>query len=120
MIGVSVLVLPGSLAGEPEFETGQRGPAQGGLFVATVTVGKGWQDRLARLRDEGATAGDDESVVAGLRHIGKDRPHLRSRPKVMERGQPLAISIGDRRPLRNAQQSVMGLVKFGIGIVDVI
>ena len=87
---------------------------------STVAAGKGRQDRLARLRDKGAAAGDDERIVARLRQIGKDRPHLGGRPKIMRRGQPLAVGIGDRRALRDAEQRVMRLVEIAVREMDVV
>ena len=65
---------PISARGEPLLQPGLRGAAQCGFLVEAVDRREGRQNRLARLRNEGAAPGDDECVVAGLGQIGEERP----------------------------------------------
>ena len=105
---------------EPFVQPRLRGAPQGGFLVEAVDRRERRQDRLARLREEGAAAGDDEGVVADLRQIGEERPHLCGRSEEMMRGQPLAFLVGDDRRLGDAEQRVMRLVKLAIGEMGVV
>ncbi len=88
--------------------------------LAGAVGGEGRQDRLARLRDEGAAPGDDQRVVAGLRQIGEQRAHFRRRAEIMLGRQALAIVIGDRAALRDAHQRVVRLVEVAVGKIGVV
>ena len=105
---------------KPGFESAEGGAAQCCLFVDAFIGGEGRQDRLARLRDEGATPRDDERVVAGLGQVGENLPHLCRRAEVMRARQPLAVGIRHDRALRNTHQRVMRLVKVAVGEIDVV
>ncbi len=102
----------GLVLGEPEareaaVEAGVRGTAQRRRLVDPVLGRKGRQDRLARLRDERAAAGDHECIVASLREIGENLAHLRRRPEVVVRGQPLAVGVGNHLALSDAEQRIL-------------
>src|SRR6516162_5376131 len=101
-------------------EPGMRGAAQSRLLVEAIGYWKGRQDRLARAWDEGATAGDDERILTGLRQIGKSCPHLRGRTKIMKWCQPLAVAVGNCPSLGDAQQRVMRFVKIAIREISVV
>ncbi len=106
--------------GEAYLEPGQRPAPQCHLLGVALLCRKGRQDRLARLRDKGAALGYYQSIIAGLRQISEQCPHLCRRPKVMQRGQPPAIVVGDDCALSDAHQRVMRLIKILIWEMDVV
>ena len=106
--------------GEARVEPGLRRAPQRRFLGVAFFGREGGQDRLARLRHKGAAPRDDQGVVAGLGQIGEHIPHLRRRPKIMERGQTPAIIVGNDRALRDAQQRIMRLVKRAIREIGVV
>ena len=105
---------------KPGIEPGRGGAAQRRLLVEAIRACEGRQDRLARLRDEGAPPGDHQRVVAGLGQIGKDLPHLCRRTEAVGARQPLAVRIRHDLALRDAEQRVMRLVKVPVGEIDIV
>src|SRR5207302_6009992 len=61
---------------EPGSEAVARRLAQRAFLVDALRQWEGRQDRLARLRDEGAAPGDDQRVVTGFGQVGEQRAHL--------------------------------------------
>ncbi len=90
------------------------------VLSAAARGWEAWQDRLTFVDHEGAASRDFEGVFTGLRQIGEQGAHVRSRFEPVLRADAPPLFLAHERAIGDAKQGVMRLPGVRLGEIDVI